>query len=596
MTIKKLQTIADTISNRSRQTRADYLKMLDATKSNYPPRKSLSCGNLAHGFAACSSSDKNTIKLVDSVNIGIVSAYNDMLSAHQPLQFYPDIIKDTARAFGSTAQVAGGVPAMCDGVTQGKPGMELSLFSRDVIALATAVSLSHNMFNANLMLGVCDKIVPGLLIGSLQFGHLPTAFISAGPMPTGIPNIEKAKVRQQFARGEVGEDKLLETESKSYHSPGTCTFYGTANSNQVVVELLGLQLAGSSFVQPNDPMRQHLIKATVAKLIAAANAGKTMADMVTVEAVINATVALLATGGSTNLAIHLIAIAKAAGIILTVADIGAISALTPLIARVYPNGSADVNQFQRAGGIGFVVKSLLEKQLLFADVATIMGRGIEHYATAPVLIDNKLQWQPVATKSKDTSVLVDCNNAFDNEGGLKIVAGNIGSAIVKVSAVAKQHRLVQATCIVLDNQNQLQQLFDSKQLDRDVIVVVRFQCSNSNGMPELHKLTPFLGSLQDAGFKVALVTDGRMSGASGKVPAAIHLTPSANNGGLLAKLETGDHITLDVEQGLLTVANHTEISNREASKQPIVEQNLGRNLFSVFRENCSSVDTGSSVF
>ena len=589
--------VTEAIEARSQDLRDDYLRDIDAMRAGAPDRKQLSCGNLAHGMAACSSDDKSVIKLMDSANIGIVTAYNDMLSAHAPYETYPERIKQAARRLGSTAQIAGGVPAMCDGVTQGQSGMELSLFSRDVIAQATAVSLSHQMFDAALLLGVCDKIIPGLLMGALQFGHLPVMTVPAGPMPSGLPNKEKIRIRQLFAEGKVGREELLEAESQSYHSQGTCTFYGTANSNQVMVEAMGLQLPGSSFVNPDTPLRDALTDFAaehIIKITAKSRDYRPMASVVDARALVNAMVALLASGGSTNLCIHLIAIARAAGYRLNWSDFDAVSAVTPLIARVYPNGSADVNHFHAAGGTGVLFRNLLDAGLMNPEASTCFGDNFGDYCQEPVLDGESLRWRDAADQSLDKEVLNDAANAFASNGGLKLLDGNLGRAVIKTSAVADEHTVVEAPAIVIDDQDALKPLFEAGELDRDCVVVVRYQGPSANGMPELHKLTPMLGVLQDKGYRVALVTDGRMSGASGKVPAAIHLTPEAKLGGLLGKVRTGDMIRLDANTGELGVlVDDDTLASREQAGAPSVPNTVGRGLFFANRGTVNSAEEGA---
>ncbi|MCR6651736.1 MAG: phosphogluconate dehydratase [Cellvibrionaceae bacterium] len=597
-----VEAVTARIIDRSRKLRSAYLDAMRATMEHNPPKRRLSCGNLAHAYAACNEGDKNTIRLMQSANLSITTAYNDMLSAHQPYEHYPEFIKEVARAMGCTAQVAGGVPAMCDGVTQGQAGMELSLFSREVVAMATAVGLTHNMFDGNLFLGICDKIVPGMVIGALQFGHLPAIFVPGGPMPSGIPNKEKAKVRQQYAAGEVGEDKLLEIETKSYHSPGTCTFYGTANSNQMLVEMMGVQLAGSSFVEPGSPLRRALTQAAVEKLIACTStAGKyrPLYEVVTEKSIVNAVVGLLATGGSTNHTLHLVAMARAAGIILTWEDMDELSRVVPLLARVYPNGEADVNQFHAAGGMSYLVHELRRGGLLNEDVVTVMGgEGLADYEKAPALNEKgDAVWETPVSSSSNTEVLRNVEKPFSPEGGLRLMQGNLGQGVIKVSAVAPQNRVVEAPCVVFETQEALIDAFKRGELDRDFIAVVRFQGPAANGMPELHKMTPPLGLLQDRGHKVALVTDGRMSGASGKVPAAIHISPEACKGGLLNKLKTGDVIRFDAEQGVLeALVDPAEFAARPAASLNRETQNLGRNLFGGFRDLAGPSEEGASVF
>ena len=602
-----IESVTSAIVARSLESRRRYLLRMQRTRELLPPRRTLSCGNLAHGFAACGAQDKQTIRLMQSANLGIVTAFNDMLSAHQPLEFYPDFIKTVAREVGSSAQVAGGVPAMCDGVTQGQPGMELSLFSRDVIAMATAVSLSHNLFDGVLCLGVCDKIVPGMLIGALQFGHLPAGFIPAGPMPSGIPNKEKALVRQRYSQGLASKEELLAAEAASYHSPGTCNFYGTANSNQVLMEMLGVQLPGASFINPDNPLRTALTRETVLRVIAAADvngAHVPLSAMVTERSLVNALVGLLATGGSTNHTLHLVAIAHAAGIQLTWQDFDALSQVTPLLVRVYPNGEADVNAFQEAGGMAFLVRELLSAGLLNEDVQTLMGKGLDAMECAPQLdASGKLLWTRHTAPSTRSDVLRPVTSPFDHHGGLRVVHGNLGEGIIKTSAVKEQHRRVQAPCVIFDDQDALAAALQRGELQRDFIAVVRFQGPKANGMPELHQLTPPLGALQDQGFKVALVTDGRMSGASGKVPAAIHMSPEALDGGPLALLRDGDMLSLDADAGTLEVLLSAEAFAARTPQVPVLSEEdlllrgtLGRNLFECFRHDTSPARAGASVF
>ena len=586
------------IEERSKDLRDDYLSDVDAMRLGAPDRKQLSCGNLAHGMAACSSDDKSVIKLMDAANIGIVTAHNDMLSAHEPYKDYPERIKTAARRMGSTAQIAGGVPAMCDGVTQGQSGMELSLFSRDIIAQATAVSLSHQMFDAALLLGVCDKIIPGLLIGALQFGHLPVMTVPAGPMTSGLSNKEKVRVRQLFAEGKIGRDELLEAESQSYHSPGTCTFYGTANSNQVMVEAMGLQLPGSSFVNPGTPLRDALTDFAaehITRITARSRDYRPMAEVVDARALVNALVALLASGGSTNHCIHLIAIARAAGYRMNWSDFDAISSVTPLIARVYPNGSADVNHFHAAGGTGALFSALLDAGLMHADAKTCFGNGFDDFCQEPTLIDGQIEWRSATATSLDPEILTTPATPFAPNVGVKLLEGNLGRSVIKTSAVQEQHHIVEAPAVVIDDQDDLKPLFEAGELDKDCVVVVRFQGPAANGMPELHKLTPMLGVLQDRGHKVALVTDGRMSGASGKVPAAIHLVPEASQGGPLAKIQTGDLIRLDATTGELSAKiDETELNSRTEAQAPNVPRTVGRGLFSNSRLAVSSAEEGAS--
>ncbi|HSC00885.1 MAG TPA: phosphogluconate dehydratase [Burkholderiaceae bacterium] len=598
-----LAAVTDRIRRRSAATRADYLARLETARGKGPLRNALGCTNLAHGFAAAPGGDKIMLRESRQPNVAIVSSYNDMLSAHQPFERFPEIIKRAARDAGATAQFAGGVPAMCDGVTQGEPGMELSLFSRDVIALATAVSLSHNMFDAVLCLGVCDKIVPGLLIGALQFGHLPAIFVPGGPMPSGLPNDEKARIRQRFAKGEVGRDALLDSEARSYHSPGTCTFYGTANSNQMLMEVMGLHLPGAAFVNPNTPLRDALTAAAATRAVAISALGAEytpIGRVVDERALVNGIVGLLATGGSTNHTIHLVAIARAAGIVINWDDFRDLSDVVPLVARVYPNGKADVNQFHAAGGMGYVIGELLDANLLHGDVTTVGGDGgLQRYREEPVLQDGQLAWRAAARASRDASVLAPASAPFSADGGLKLLVGNLGRAIIKTSAVKAEHRVVRAPAIVFDSQEAVMTAFDRGELQRDFVAIVRYQGPRANGMPELHKLTPLLGVLQDQGFHVALVTDGRMSGASGKVPAAIYVTPECLAGGPLARVRSGDMMLLDSDEGLL----QAQVADAEwQARQPEVadlseyHHGMGRELFAAFRANALGAEQGAVTF
>jgi phosphogluconate dehydratase len=555
----------------------------------------LGCANAAHAYAAMPASDKLVLRQERQPNLGIVTAYNDMLSAHQPYELYPEMIRATARASGATAQVASGVPAMCDGVTQGEDGMGLSLFSRDVIAMATAVGLSHNVFDAVLLLGICDKIVPGLFMGALQFGHLPALFLPAGPMTSGLSNDDKSKVRQQFAQGLVSRATLMEAEQAAYHGPGTCTFYGTANSNQMLMEVMGLQLPGSSFVNPNTPLRQALNQAAVQRAMALSQTDIGMGHQIDAKAVANGIVGLLATGGSTNHTLHLVAMARAAGILINWDDFSELSAVVPLLARVYPNGSADVNHFHAAGGMGLLIAQLLQAGLLHADVHTIMGAGLQHYTQEPWLNNGELAWRPVPTVSADESVLRTVDKPFSADGGLRLLTGNLGRAVVKVSAVKPEHRVVRAPAVVVDSQQALQQLFKDGLLEKDFVAVVRHQGPQANGMPELHKLTPVLGVLQDRGFKVALVTDGRMSGASGKVPAAIHVSPEAMNGGAIGLVQNGDMVTLNCDTQELTLElSAAELAARPHPPRPADAWGSGQGLFALFRRNAALAEEGAS--
>ncbi|NND82323.1 MAG: phosphogluconate dehydratase [Gammaproteobacteria bacterium] len=593
-----IKSITEKIIERSRDSRAAYLAMVDESRNQPPAPDRLSCSNWAHAVAANSSDEKKSIPAGQGANIGIVTAYNDMLSAHQPYASYPNIIKLTARNNGATAQVAGGVPAMCDGVTQGQPGMELSLFSRDVIAMATAVSLTHDVYDAVMCLGVCDKIVPGLLIGALQFGHLPVVFVPAGPMPSGIPNKQKALMRQKFASGEIGKQELLETESASYHSAGTCTFYGTANTNQVLMEALGLQLAGASFINPGTDLRTALTQNAVERLLDLTAKGsnyRPIAEVVTEKSIVNAIVMMMATGGSTNLTLHLISMAAAAGIQINWQDMDEISRITPLLARVYPNGQADVNHFEQAGGLAYVVGQLRRRELLNEDVVTVMGEGLDAYTRKPQLQDKKLTWGEPVVDKQDDEILASIDQPFSAEGGMRMLSGPLGTGIVKISAVDEQHHVIEAPCKIFDSQDGLKAAFDAGELDCDHVAVVRFQGPAANGMPELHKLTPYLGILQDKGFKVALVTDGRMSGASGKVLAAIHVSPEAKSGGLLAHLHEGDVVRVDALSGELTV-NVTEQALRERppAAAPVNNSILGRGLFQSMRNITGDATDGAS--
>jgi len=598
-------TVADVtrrIRERSAERRALYENRMADQHRRGVHRGELSCGNLAHGFAACGATDKDSLKLMNSANLGIISAYNDMLSAHQPLETFPETIKAAARNMGSTAQFAGGVPAMCDGVTQGQPGMELSLFSRDVIAMATAVGLSHNMFDAALYLGVCDKIVPGLFIAAARFGHLPAMFVPAGPMPSGLPNKEKARIRQLFAEGKASREDLLEAESASYHSPGTCTFYGTANSNQLMMEMMGLHLPGTSFVNPGTEMREALTRFATEQTVRNTEPGggyRPFYRQIDERAIVNAIVGLLASGGSTNHTLHLVAMAAAAGLTITWDDFTDLSAVTPSLMQVYPNGQADINHFQAAGGMSLLFRELLGAGLIHGDIPTVFGTDLSAYTQEPFLEDGKLVWREGPEKSLDEDVLRPVATPFAPTGGLTVLDGNLGRGVIKVSAVQAEHRVVEAPVQIFEDQNDLKAAFEAGDLDRDVIAVVRFQGPKANGMPELHKLTPYLGVLQDRGYKVALVTDGRMSGASGKVPAAIHMSPEALDGGPLAKLRDGDIVRLDADTGSLEV----KIDDHEWAERPLrvgdldhYHVGLGRELFGGFRHLAMRGEEGAGVF
>jgi phosphogluconate dehydratase len=587
-----VDAVTGRIEARSRARRAAYRAMLDAMSVPGPARSALGCANIAHAYAAMPERDKIVLREQRQPNLAIVTAYNDMLSAHRPYEDYPERIRAAARARGATAQVAGGVPAMCDGITQGNDGMELSLFSRDTIALATAVALSHGVFDGALCLGICDKIVPGLLIGALQFGHLPTAFVPAGPMSSGLPNASKARVRQQFALGQVDRAALLAAEEASYHGVGTCTFYGTANSNQMLMEIMGLQLPGASFVHPGTPLRAALTEATVGCVLRPGVA--TLGQIVTARSVVNGIVGLLATGGSTNHTLHLVAIARAAGIEIDWSDFADLSAVVPLLARIYPNGTADVNHFHAAGGMGFLIAQLLAGGLLHADVQTVAGPGLGRYAEEPWLDGGRLAWRASAAASADENVLRPLARPFSADGGLKVLEGNLGRAVVKTSAVRAEHRRVHAPAVVVDSQQALLDLFRQGALQRDFIAVVRHQGPRANGMPELHKLTPALGALLDQGFKVALITDGRMSGASGKVPAAIHLWPEAAAGGLIGRLRDGDPLLLDCDAGVLEAqVDRATLAQRDAPPPPLAADSTGRGLFALFRRSVGSAETGA---
>ena len=590
--------VTERIIKRSEDTRSAYLERMKSLGDQGPRRAHLTCGNQAHAYAAMGS-DQAALMAERQPNLGIVTAYNDMLSAHQPFQRFPDLIKDAAREFGATAQVAGGVPAMCDGVTQGQMGMELSLFSRDVIAMAAGIALSHNTFDAAIYLGVCDKIVPGLVMATGTFGFLPSIFLPAGPMPSGLPNDEKAKVRQQFAKGEVGRDELMRAEMASYHSPGTCTFYGTANSNQMLMEFMGLHLPGASFVQPNTDLRDALTREGTKRIsgITALGDRYTPAYQVLSErAFVNGIVGLMATGGSTNLVLHLPAMARAAGIMLEIEDFDEISSVTPLMAKVYPNGLADVNHFHAAGGLGYMINDLLDAGLLHNDVTTVMGQGLDAYRQEPKLTENGITFVQGTTESQNDKILRPSTDPFQKTGGLKQLSGNLGTGMIKISAVAPERHVIEAPVRVFHDQDSVKNAFKAGEFTDDTIVVVRFQGPRSNGMPELHGLTPTLAVLQDRGLKVALVTDGRMSGASGKVPAAIHISPEAALGGPLAKLVDGDVVRLDATNGTLTVLaddfDASPVATMDLSQN---SAGLGRELFDVFRENVGLATNGACV-
>lgn len=596
-----LLAVTDRIRARSQARRKAYLARMQTAYQSGVTRHRISCTNVAHAYAALPTSDKLIFKADVAPNIGIVTSYNDMLSAHQPYGAYPELIKAEARAAGATAQVAGGTPAMCDGVTQGQPGMELSLFSRDVIAMSTAVALSHNVFDATMLLGVCDKIVPGLLIGALRFGHLPAIFVPAGPMASGLANAEKAKIRQLYAEGKVGREALLESEMASYHSAGTCTFYGTANSNQMLLEIMGLQLPGSSFVNPGTPLREALTRAATRQAVqlAQSKSSPALCDIVDERTVVNGIVGLLATGGSTNHTIHLVAIARAAGIEINWDDFDELSAVVPLLARVYPNGKADVNHFHAAGGMGYLIRELLDAGLLHENVETVLGNGLHQWAQEPWLDNGELAWRPAAKTSLDPAVLAPTSDPFSKDGGLRLVTGNLGRGVVKVSAVAAENHVVRAPAVVFDDQEDLIAAFKRGELEKDFIAVVRFQGPRANGMPELHQLTPVLASLQDRGFRVALVTDGRMSGASGKVPAAIHISPECAMGGPLVKVRDGDMLLFNAVHGRLEAeVPEEEWERREVATADLSDNQfaMGRELFSGFRQLADTAERGGTTF
>lgn len=598
-----LLDVTQRITERSAATRSAYLRRVDAAIQRPRGSDRMGCANVAHAFAALPSNDKLRIVAERAPHIGIVTAYNDMLSAHQPYEGFPAVIRDEAHRLGITAQVAGGVPAMCDGVTQGLPGMELSLFSRDNIAMGTAIALTHDVFDAALLLGVCDKIVPGLLIGALHFGHLPCVFVPAGPMSTGLPNSDKAKVREQFAQGLVGREELLAAESAAYHGPGTCTFYGTANSNQMLLEAMGLHVPGAAFVHPHDGLREALTREAVRHVLAITQKGRftPIGRQVDERVIVNAMVALLATGGSTNHLIHWVAVARAAGIIIDWSDFSALSEAVPLLARVYPNGAADVNQFQAAGGPGFVIRELIDGGFMFADVATVSAHNtLRDYGRLPELAaEGRVAWRELPADSGDDHIVRRADAPFSETGGLKLLTGNLGRAVIKVSAVPATHHVIEAPARVFDSQEELLAAFKAGELERDFVAVVRFQGPRANGMPELHKLTPPLGVLQGKGFRVALVTDGRMSGASGKVPAAIHVSPEVLADGPLGKVRTGDIIRLDAEAGTLQalVDDATWASREVASiSDAAIETNahgLGRELFGGMRRNVRTAEEGA---
>lgn len=597
----QIGAITDRIEARSAISRAAYLAMINARRPSTFARNRVTEGNLAHASAGCAVMDKTQLLGAGWPNIGIITAYNDMLSAHAPFEHYPEIIRQAARKAGAVAQVAGGVPAMCDGVTQGQDGMELSLFSRDVIAMASAVGLSHNVFDAALHLGVCDKIIPGLLIAALRFGWIPSIFIPAGPMPSGLPNPEKVRIRQAFAEGKVDRAELLRAEAESYHTQGTCTFYGTANSNQMLMELMGLHMPGAAFVNPGTPLRDALTEAATARAAALTAQGDTylpLGQMIDARSLVNGIVGLMATGGSTNHVLHIPAIAAAAGYTITLEDFDALSQVTPLLCRIYPNGSADVNHFHAAGGMGFLMGQLLGAGLIHGDAQGVAG-PISSYANEPSLEGDQAVWHPAPNISGDENILRPASNPFSKDGGLRLVNGPLGRGICKVSAVKKTHRRVEAPARVFESQHDLKNAFEAGTLDMDFVAILRFQGPSANGMPELHSLSPVLGALQDRGFKVALVTDGRMSGASGKVPSAIHISPEAKNGGALARIQDGDIIMLDAETGRLEIkVDAADFAARTAAEftAHTSAMGLGREMFASFRHGVSSAELGGSVF
>lgn len=593
---KEIENITNRIIERSKSSRELYLNQMQSGDENRVSRSNLSCGNLAHAFAGCDIHDKSSLKGEEKVNIGIVSAYNDMLSAHKTYETYPNSIRQQAAKIGAVAQVASCVPAMCDGVTQGQKGMELSLLSRDVIAMSTAIGLSHNMFDAGMCLGICDKIVPGLLIGALKFGHLPFIFVPGGPMPTGIPNNEKNRIREDFALGKIDKSGLLEGESASYHSKGTCTFYGTANSNQMLMEIMGLHLPGSSFVPPNIDLRQELTDQAVRQVNDnAKNKRARLCDIISEKTIVNGMVGLLSTGGSTNLTIHMIAIAASAGIVINWKDFSDLSKNIPLLTRVYPNGSADVNDFHNAGGMTALIHELLKGGLVHNDVHTVVGNNLSDYELKPSLNSGKLKFSKENIKSNDDSIISSVSTPFSNNGGIKVLTGNLGTSVIKTSAVDEKNWYVKAPAVVIHDQNELSELFSKKELNKDLVLVVNYQGPKSNGMPELHQLTPILSILQHQGFRVALVTDGRMSGASGKVPAAIHLTPEAIDNGPISKIISGDVIELDPENGKLNLLIDEDILNsRESNIPERVKYGSGTELFGNLRNLISSSQDGAT--
>ena len=597
-----VKNVTQRIIERSKATRTAYLQKIEDATLNKVTRSKLPCSNLAHGFAACCIEDKNDLKNILKSNIGIISSYNDMLSAHKPYELYPEQIRKVLNEVGAVGQMAGGVPAMCDGVTQGEPGMELSLISRDIIAMSVAVGLSHNMFDGALYLGICDKIVPGLLVGALTYGHLPAIFVPAGLMPSGLSNKEKVRIRQLYSEGKASREDLLESEAASYHSSGTCTFYGTANSNQMVIELMGLHLPGSAFVNPETTLRFELTNAAakqITRLTKQSGNYMPIGKMVDERVIVNGLIALLATGGSTNLTMHIVAIAKAAGIIVNWDDISDLSTVVPLLCRIYPNGPADINYFQAAGGTSLLVRELLEGGLLHEDVETVVGRGLSHYIKEPILENGKLIFREGPNQSLDENVITSIKKPFNSHGGLKVMSGNIGRAVMKTSAIAPEHQIIEAPAVVFNSQYDLDDDYKAGKLDKDCVVVVRYQGPKAIGMPELHKLITPLGVLQDRGYKVALLTDGRLSGASGKVPAAIHVTPEAYDGGLLSKIKNGDMIRVNGQTGEITLlVDETELAKRQPHRFDLSNSHIGygRELFTIIRENLTSAEEGAVSF
>ena len=596
---KNILDITNRIIERSVASRAKYLDQINNAQLSKVTRTQLSCGNLAHAFASCGVEDKASLKGQEKINIGVINSYNDMLSAHKTYEHYPEIIRSHAASIGAVAQVAAGVPAMCDGVTQGQLGMELSLMSRDVIALSTAIGLSHNMFDSALFLGICDKIVPGMLIGALRFGHLPCAFIPGGPMSTGISNDKKAEIRKQYALGKIDKNELLEGESAAYHSPGTCTFYGTANSNQMLMEIMGLHLPGSSFVPPDTDLRLALTQETVKVVTENARLKqRKLADIISEKTIVNGMIGLLATGGSTNHTLHLLAIAAAAGIHITLDDFSDLSTIIPLLSRVYPNGKADVNQFHDNGGMSFIIATLLENNLIHRDVITIVGENLDDYVKIPTINDSgKVVWKRTDFNGADPEILRTANHPFSDNGGIKVLKGNLGTSVIKTSAVAVENRNIKAPAVVYIDQESFVNDFKKGRLNKDFIAVVKYQGPRANGMPELHQLTPMLSILQNQGYKVALVTDGRMSGASGKVPAAIHLSPEAIDSGPMSKIKDGDVLHLNTDKGTLnTTVSELEMKRRDCIHPQLSSNGCGRELFDSLRTTMSLSTEGASIF